>query len=852
MDRVPAPAGGYPGLPALPPSGFHGDAGDGRAHLQWNPSIEDPRVVGWQVWMLDPAVIRLNDSLLRQPRFVVDGLDNGRSYRFQVVGELHNGELTPPAPELVLTPRAAGRARPGRAEGLGDAVAGSGVTDNGHNGDGSAHGRFRVRFPDGQSLTYDRFRPVGWNTRDGVNLIYPHHFGNGVDIGQFEPSGLSRVIAPDESRHHPHLTRPLTIPLRNPKAKPRWHQPRIDGERVTFHYWLPLKLWGYRGWDYVLVWETWWPIEVDRRGCPYHGLARRVDVQMPEAYKDGYQVMLNDGFGPNGTRQGVQYYGSGFRRPNSEIVDFSGDTNVAVQFQHPKLPRQGKGYHPNHDCLQASPLIFLDWGAGSLTITARSLYWHASHNAASYVQQGADGVWPNLAWDLATSGERVHVETVEYLYTSHTDIPLPQRYLDARFDALRAVSRRMGVQDRVAGVAREAEMGRVPRAGGPEAYAQRRLPQLNRDAIDCFAVYHDFWHAVPAAVDDAYRIDESHDCNPAMKRMCLRLREAGVQPGFWLRPEFVKTSLANLLSSTIPTADSYYGYRLAKYPDVVRRLQERGLEVPRENPHWIRRGRDGSWPRDTPYGWVPMSLATGWWERVIWPTLRMSARLGFGHILMDGGFGGLQGVDYAPRLNGQTDEAVPMQPYWWRLFRTMEHLGLVMCGECTAGWMGGVVNLIEPGDENFLWMMHCGVVHGHARNQDPRTVHRLYQLYNCTTYFTNTHEAEHLTHVRLHAREFYAQYEAPQWIELVNLRQLPPREIRLEIGDSPIAGGPTRISDASELRMTTAPWEWEDVIWHFEDGSQVVFPSYDRVDWSRYEADAADGTRPKPQPFGQA
>ena len=42
--------------------------------------------------------------------------------------------------------------------------------------------------------------------------------------------------------------------------------------------------------------------------------------------------------------------------------------------------------------------------------------------------------------------------------------------------------------------------------------------------------------------------------------------------------------------------------------------------------------KDGSFPRDTPYQWIPMSLAGPWWDRIIWPTLEMTARLGFDRI----------------------------------------------------------------------------------------------------------------------------------------------------------------------------------------------------------------------------
>ena len=56
---------------------------------------------------------------------------------------------------------------------------------------------------------------------------------------------------------------------------------------MTFHYWQPLAAMGYRSWTYVLVWETWWPIERGRHGCKYHGLARLVEVEMPSAMNLG-------------------------------------------------------------------------------------------------------------------------------------------------------------------------------------------------------------------------------------------------------------------------------------------------------------------------------------------------------------------------------------------------------------------------------------------------------------------------------------------------------------------------------------------------------------------------------------
>ena len=69
-----------------------------------------------------------------------------------------------------------------------------------------------------------------------------------------------------------------------------------------------------------------------------------------------------------------------------------------------------------------------------MTIAARSLYYHCANNSCSYIEQGADGVWPNLAWDLAVAGRCTAVDTVEYWYMSDMAQPLPQRFINARFE----------------------------------------------------------------------------------------------------------------------------------------------------------------------------------------------------------------------------------------------------------------------------------------------------------------------------------------------------------------------------------------------------------------------------------
>jgi len=839
-----------PPLPVLSPTALTADAGDGRAYLCWNPQIEDARVIGWRVLELAPRRTTLTPGRLTDTAYLVRGLSNGTACTFAVVGVLRDGSLTPTSNTVTVTPRDVGVAK---------VVAQREKMTVGEFKDLlPSENAVRVFFPDGQELAYDGFRPVDWKTRDGQHLLYPKAFGNGVDLGQFDARGLPMIIPPDGMKHnpipvkdeghapkdqynpeyhdvqfgyrHPYITDPMTIPAEKyvNDARPRWLEPTVDGNRVTFHYLLPLSALGFHAWTNVEVWETWWPLERDRHGCVYHGLARQVAVSMPDPLKYGYQVMLNNGFGPGGSRMGVVSYSTGFREPAHEIVDFSATENRQVFFQSFRPVRAGYGYHPNGNSLQASPLLFYDWGAGSLTIAARSLYYHCANNSSSYIEQGADGVWPNLAWDLAAVGARTPVDTVEYLYTADMTQPLPQRFVNARFEAYGDVSRRMGVQNTLGAVAVNATMGEVKPSGGPLAYAAKTRDACVTHGVDVLAIYHDTWQANPDVVAPAYRFDAGYDCNPAIAAMNASFKAAGVHPGFWFRPEFCKTSIVTALSSNIEPYESYYhSVEWMHYPEGAVALAAHCLPTIRDHPEWIRRQRDGAWPANTPYQWIPMSLASGWWDQVMWPALSMSSRLGFERVLIDGGFGGLQGVDYAPLLAGNATGAVPCQPYWWRVFRDMESVGIKLYGECTVGWKGGNTIAGRPGDEYFLWMFQMGWIIDGRFMKNPAEVHRAFQLYNTNRSDTGNDQ------VRRFAQKFYREHPAPEWIEFTNLRQTDPVTITLTGSYSPVAGNLKPADDANPYTFTVRPWRWDDVIWHFPNGTQAVYPAYEKVDWSR-------------------
>jgi len=29
------------------------------------------------------------------------------------------------------------------------------------------------------------------------------------------------------------------------------------------------------------------------------------------------------------------------------------------------------------------------------------------------------------------------------------------------------------------------------------------------------------------------------------------------------------------------------------------------------------------------------------------------------------------------------------------------------------------------------------------------------------------------------------------------------------------------------------PWTWGDIVWHYDDGTSVVYPAYDKIDWTK-------------------
>jgi hypothetical protein len=65
------------------------------------------------------------------------------------------------------------------------------------------------------------------------------------------------------------------------------------------------------------------------------------------------------------------------------------------------------------------------------------------------------------------------------------------------------------------------------------------------------------------------------------------------------------------------------------------------------------------------------------------------------------------------------------------------------------------------------------------------------------------------------------------------MRQGEPGEMTTRVGDSPIAGGGTRTTQEESVKVRVRPWTWGDAVWHYDDGSSVVYPAYESLDWEK-------------------
>ena len=711
--KSPPPELQYPPIPVLAPSALTGYAANGRAYLDWNPSIEDLRVLGWHVYRATDGENwqRVTLKPIVTPRFVDEGLDTRKTYDYLVAAVSAQGEAASRSNMVTLQPAPAV-----------DAVIAEGdikfQTGEQPEVNLDRQSGLKISWANGQQIIFDKggLRLRSWQAPDGTSLLQSKLYGNGIDLVAYDSYGMINPKEPTNQR--PWLgescyTRDYTTPERRVlnDSRPSFRKVTARDGRVTLEYWIPLQVDNFRSFTYAQIWETWWPIEREIGGETYQGLARMIEMKVPDYFTtEGFNVAINDGFGPQGSCDGVTSYGVRWGQPNRNFVTWSKTGDHA---DWGRAGRQSGSYHPDANTLQTEPFLCYDWDAtekrkaGSLLISAQKLYYTVHRANSDYLKYGVDGIWPNFGIDVAGVRGRFTLETFEYLYASAPKVALPQRYANAKMQFSRRISKLYGLQTDFAGVAATAfhnELENWAIKNGGLGKAGKVLAKEYGDfGVDLFSDYHVIWHSSPFTVEKQYRLDDKFGVNPEIAAYTNALRTRGMRVGYWMRPEFVNTSPQNAYTKG-GFVTTYYGYDMQKFPPCMERIESMGLPEIYAHPEWARCGRKGEFPQGAPYGWVPMSLASSWWDEMMWPTLVMSHKLGYRNIFVDGGFGSLSGVDYRPLVNGARDSALPVQPYWWRFWRQAYSLDMPVYGECMLAWGGANdFGMAHSSDMLFPW-----------------------------------------------------------------------------------------------------------------------------------------------------
>jgi len=838
----PSPA--FPAMPVLAPGALTGYGANGRVYLDWNPSIEDQRVTGWHVYRSTDRKTwtRVTDKSVSTPRFIDEKLDPAASYFYAVAATTASGEDQRRSNIVTVSPRA-----------VEDPKIAEGATLSGTDGKPVTLERrdaMTVRWPDGQQLIYDKnhLRVRQWIAADGASLMQSTLYGNGIDLIGFNTYGM--IDAQEPNKDGPWLgrnmfTRDYTSPRRSthPDSMQAFRGIEVRDGRVTFSTWLPLQVGAFRSFSYAQVWETWWPIERNVGGDVYRGLARSIEIKTPTHFNtEGYSLALNDGFGPNGSCDGVTSIGIRWGQPNREIVAW---TKGGDHSSGGRSARSGRGYHPDGNTLQTEPFLLYEWPArpdrkaGSLILSAQRLYFSVSRANCDYLKFGVDGIWPNFAVDVAGLSGRSLIETFEYLYCSEPKAGDPGHYCNARMQFGRRISEHYQLQAGFVGTA-FAQCGGldgpIQKAGGSLEKAGELIAREYGDfGVD--AVEFDFttWFSSPYTVPVEYRLDENHGVNPQIAGFSRALRARGIRPSFWMRPEFVKTSPQNAFSRE-GFVTRYWGYDQQKFPPATERNATLALPEIREHPQWVRCGRNGEFPQGAPYNWVPMSLASGWWDEMMWPMLRMSSKLGMQAVFVDGGFGALGGVDYRPMLNKTRDTAVPNQPYWWRFWQQAHLLGLPVYGECMVGWGGGNdFGVADITDLQFPWIYTLSSINSATtpgyRPIAPRFRHAVYQVYgtiDVSGHLGGEVEPENQRKLIAFHGQFLAKHGEPAALHFVNLRKGKPVTLSLKTGSALVAGEAEKVP-ATEKIEVVEPWLYDGVMWRYTDGREIRYPRYEDI-----------------------
>lgn len=784
------------------PSGLIAEPCNGKVYLEWNPNLEKD-LAGYYVYRRkagDKEFKRITDKPIREPQFVDKGLKNGEKVEYAVKAVLRNGKVSEFSNIAESTPR---KVKPPTIQ------EGEAEIDVPGFPKINLRNALSISFENGNRIVFDKelMRVRDWQTPDGAHLLYPFPYGNAIDITSMDEFGFPHPNPPtnDFPAEPPRITLDYTFG----GVRAVWLGYQVSDNRVTFHYRIPLSGPGippnadWDIWIWADVWETWFPIERNLWGIHYTGVARKLELKVPSYYQNGFSVCPNDGFGFNGSCEGAITYE--LRWGNPYLLETH--WKKGIDSKGIGSPRSTAGFHPTMESMQVLPFIFINFPQGTLLISPKRYYYAITYCLTNYAQQGKDGIWPNFTIDCATAGKRFSIETFEYLWSPDNSLQPPQKFIDASFFYRRRLANLYKLNPYLTSLDYAWDYwGPSPESlkGKSEEEALKILINWGKEfankahylGADQLGGAHILWTSSPYTVPDEVRLNPNHPINRAISQMISEFHKKGVRFGYWIRPEFVKTATANVLSDSFWTP--YYGYVCQMYPPAIPLIEKEGLKLIRNHLEWLRKGISGSYPPNPPYHWTPMSLASGWYDEVVYKDLIMMKMLGYDSVLQDGGFSCLSGVDYT------SGKAVPIQPYYWRFYQDVYRLGLDVNGECMIGW--GNNNLPTPvlEDMKYLWAYVHSMYRGNREEGPlkwftPEMRHRSHQLYE-GCYMNLDSDPKHGDVARF-AQEFLRKNGHPDRVYLEGLRWDEEKK----------------------------EWVWDNVWWEYKDGKRVRYPNYDEI-----------------------
>ncbi|MGC9003243.1 MAG: fibronectin type III domain-containing protein [bacterium] len=788
--------------PVRAPSGLIAEAGANKVYLEWNPNLEKD-LAGYRVYRRldkEKTFHCLTANPIKENEFIDKGLKNGVRVEYAVTAVLKNGKESEFSNIADVIVRAIKPPLINEGEALVEIPSFSPLR---------VPNALTIVFQNGNRIVFDKdlMRVRDWQTPDGTHLLYPFPYGNSIDITYMDEFGFPHPNPPSDK--FPAEPPRITLDYTFGRVRAVWLGYEVADNRVSLHYRIPLNGPGvppdadWDIWIWADVWETWYPIERNLWGVEYKGLARKLELKIPSYYKNGYSVCPNDGFGVNGSCDGAVTYELRWGNPYLLEVHWEkGKDTRGIG-----SPRSTAGFHPTMESMQVLPFIFINFPKGTLLLSPKRYYYAISYCLTNYAAQGKDGIWPNFTIDCATAGKRFSLETFEYLWTPDNSLLPPQKFIDASFYYRRRLANLYKLNPYLTcldyawdywGPSPESVRGKTEKEAIDILlqWGREMAEKAKRLGADQLGGAHILWTSSPYTVPDEIRLEPNHPINKAISQMIKEFHKRGVRFGYWIRPEFVKTATANVLSNSFWTP--YYGYVCQVYPPAIPILEKEGLKLIRNHKEWIRKSLSGNYPSNPPYHWTPMSLATGWYDEVVYKDLVMMKLLGYDSALQDGGFSCLSGVDYT------TGEAVAIQPFYWRFYQDVYRLGLDINGECMIGW--GNNNLPTPIEEDmkYLWAYVHSMYRGNREEGplkwfSPEMRHRSHQLYE-GCYMNLDSDPKHAEVARF-AQQFLKANGHPDRVYLEGLRW------------------------DSEKKE----WVWDNVWWEYKNGKRVRYPNYEEI-----------------------